>query len=511
MAPSDIIKKYFRPGVVLSDRYQIEKLVGAGAYSAIFSAIDSENGKRVAIKAVPPLADGGKKTSIGRFQREMKVIGKLRHPNIISLSDFGETDERIGYMVIEFIQGRTLFDIVDGAPMTPLEAIDVTRQIAKALSVAHSQGVIHRDLKPQNVMLVRQEDDRYLVKVLDFGMAKLTRRFTSDESIEELTREGIAVGTPRYIAPEQARGQEVGGYSDLYALGLLMYEMFTGERAIKADTIESAIRAHVSSTPHDFTELHQVPPQMHNILFKLTAKQVGRRYQRAEVLIEDLDRVEMLFEPGDPTVEDRMDEEPTTAYDFKASKRRHSNTPLLAQAQRLKPDTKVSLEKVSVVPKPQIKSKPKAKKKKKSKSTTPQRYEHERQDSGNQLLLAVISVLLFPLSFLLTTAIFNEAHYFLKLIIGLLPLIIAGGAILAKSKIGPLKLLIIASCIGIVFSHLVSPHELGVGLWRHSAWFLTPFLGIPGVAAISEIIVNISHSYVETLISISQSFSPRTS
>ena len=500
MAPSDIIKKYFRPGVVLSNRYQIEKLVGAGAYSAIFSAIDSANGTRVAIKAVPPLADGGKKTSIGRFQREMRVIGKLLHPNIISLYDFGETDERIGFMVIEFIKGHTLFDIVDGSPMTDLCAIDVTRQIAMALDVAHSQGVVHRDLKPQNVMLIQRGENDYLVKVLDFGMAKLTRRFNPDESIEELTREGIAVGTPRYIAPEQARGKQVGGYSDLYALGLLMYEMFTGERAVKADTVESAIRAHVSSTPHEFTELHDVPEQMHNILFRLTAKKVSRRYQTAAELINDLNQAEAFFRSADRTIDDRFVEhvddsmdDPTIAYDFKNSKRRQF--PAMQHPNRAFTDTS------------SVRSDSRTKRD--SEFSLPRRADRRFDDSGNQTILIVISVILFPIAFFFATAFFHQSHYLLKLFIGCLPLSLCGFSFLFQTKFNPLKILIVVSSIAIFLAHIVEPSQLGSGLFRSSNWFLIPFSEVPGVPLISELIVDASRSYLEFLVSISKSFSPR--
>ncbi len=497
MAPSDIIKKYFRPGVVLGNRYQIEKLVGAGAYSAIFSAIDSEKGTRVAIKAVPPLGDGGKKTSIGRFQREMKVIGKLRHENIISLFDFGETEELIGYMVLEFIKGQTLFDIVDGNPMNNLNAIDVTRQIAMALRVAHERGVIHRDLKPQNVMLIRKESDKYLVKVLDFGMAKLTRRIDADESIEELTREGIAVGTPRYIAPEQARGKDVGPYSDLYALGLLMYEMFTGERAVKADTVESAIRAHVSSTPHEFQELDHVPIAMHNILFKLTAKQVGRRYQNATELIEDLNLVEKEF-AGDKTIEDNIDNDPTTAYDFRNSPRRK-----IAQAH---PDFPVEKGKKAGVK--AVDTRSLAPEKREIPRPTIDRNRPQKYDIRWGALLS--AGLLFPFAFVIGSAAFYNSPSVLRFFLGCLPLIFCSMSLVrGNENLSPQKVLFVSSLIWILFPHLFLQHDLGVGLWSHSTWFLEPFQNLPAMQSLIDIIAEISRAYVEFLISISDAFSPR--
>ena len=288
-SPSEIVQQYIRPGDRVGGRYQIEGFVGAGAYGAIFSAIDLETMERVAVKALPPANDGMNRTAIGRFQREMKVISRLRHPNIIAMYDFGETEQRIVYMILEFIDGQTLFDLCNQNKLDDAQALDVTTQIASALAEAHAKGVVHRDLKPQNVMVVQQPNGRYLVKVLDFGMAKLLTG-SDDSSIVQLTREGVAVGTPRYIAPEQARGKDVGPWSDLYALGLLMYEAFTGERAVKADTIESAIIAHVSPEPLELEEIDDVPKYVRPVLFKLIEKKIKRRYQSAGEVLSDLGR-----------------------------------------------------------------------------------------------------------------------------------------------------------------------------------------------------------------------------
>ena len=288
-SPHDILSKYLSPGLVLLNRYQLEQPVGGGAYGMIYAALDLSSHERVAIKALPPPQENNSKTAQGRFLREMKVISKLTHPHIVHIYDVGETPDQIPFMVLEFVQGQTLEREVQGRPMPVELGLETTRQIALALGAAHELGVIHRDLKPANIMVERRPG-HVNVKVLDFGMAKVLSPL-DDESLVQLTREGVAVGTPRYIAPEQARGQQVGPWTDLYALGLLMYEIFTGERAVKASTIDAAVVAHVSPEPLPLPELHLIPPSLHPILTKLLQKDARKRYQLAAEVVRDLDQV----------------------------------------------------------------------------------------------------------------------------------------------------------------------------------------------------------------------------
>src|SRR5690554_180844 len=233
-SPHRRLQQLIRQGDLLVGRYRIGRRVGAGAYGMIFSAVDEITSERVAIKAIPPADSQSSETAAGRFQREMKVIRALVHANIISLYDWGRTDQGLIFMVLEYIEGETLDQIAHASPLS--------------LEVALDHGVIHRDLKPANVMLTPTRYGGYKVKVLDFGMAKLLSKI-EDESIVDLTREGIAVGTPRYIAPEQARGLPVGPAADMYAVGLLFYEMLAGEQAVKASSVQDAISAHVSRKP----------------------------------------------------------------------------------------------------------------------------------------------------------------------------------------------------------------------------------------------------------------------
>lgn len=285
------------PGELLSERYRVGAAIGTGAYGEIFGAVDEQTGRQVAIKALPPGARDINDTARGRFHREMMVIRNLDHPNIIAIYDWGETDKQVVFMALEYVEGQTLERVVRNRPMALERAIDVAIQMTLALQAAHGQGVIHRDLKPANIMLSQKPDGFYVVKVLDFGMAKVLSRI-EDESLIELTREGMAVGTPRYIAPEQARGLPVGPTADLYALGLLLYEMLTGVQAVTANSVELAVRAHVSSEPLELAEIEQVPLAVRPILNRLLEKKVESRYQDAAEVLAALESLQQSLGGG---------------------------------------------------------------------------------------------------------------------------------------------------------------------------------------------------------------------
>ena len=281
------LQRLIQQGDVLEGRYRIGRRIGAGAYGLIFSAVDEVTSERVAIKAIPPGVNQVSDTAMARFKRELKVVRNLVHGNIITLYDWGRTEEGLIFMVLEYIDGDTLDVVVRDHPLPPKEAIRILLQLAQALQTAHSQGVIHRDLKPANVMLSEDRNRGYRAKILDFGMAKVLEPL-DDESLVDLTREGMAVGTPRYIAPEQARGLKVGPTADIYALGLLFYEMLTGQQAVKASTVEEAVIAHVSPEPLPLDEIDQVPQGLRSLLENLLAKKPEERIPTAAALIEVL-------------------------------------------------------------------------------------------------------------------------------------------------------------------------------------------------------------------------------
>lgn len=290
--PSDILSDFIGSGDLLAERYEIEREIDAGSYGAIYLAFDRERRDDVAVKALPPRGEGSSEKAIGRFERELKVVRNLDHPCIVDVVDYGETGTDVLYMVMEYVEGRTLDDEVAEEGEFPIdEALSVGEQIAAALSVAHASGVIHRDLKPANIMLVPSAAG-HQVKVLDFGMAKLFAEL-GGESIVALTRDGVAVGTPRYIAPEQARGSDrIGPWTDLYALGLLLYEMVIGRKAVPFDEVDRAVAAHVDSDALDLPGLDAVPDPVSQLVRELTTKDLDARLESAEEVVRRIDEMD---------------------------------------------------------------------------------------------------------------------------------------------------------------------------------------------------------------------------
>lgn len=488
MHPSDVVRKFVRPGTMLSERYQVEGFIGSGAYGSIFSAIDTVTMERVAVKALPPPDQGVNATAVGRFHREMKVISSLRHPNVISLYDFGETADKVVFMVLEYVDGPTLYDLVTEQRFSPEQALSVTRQIAEGLGAAHDLGVIHRDLKPQNIMLIADRSGDYQVKVLDFGMAKLLQRL-NDESIIQLTREGVAVGTPRYIAPEQARGKEVGPYSDIYALGLLMYEMFTGARAVKADSIESAIMAHVSRDPLELDEIELVPESMQPLLWKMIAKSQKRRYQTAAEVIADIRKLEAELD-GRP-VPIRSSAPKLEAPEESRVRSIHSAESLRLDYARVEEYAKRKLGRRTVHDG--------------STRTVPWvRLPH----TGGERFEAALCLAFAPVAFTFVSAHFFDSGYIWRLIMGSLPLVIAVVAsVLARSddwRWSVFRLWLIASVVAFIGAHLVLP-QLARGLLLGAAWYLEPFDWFPGVDFVQGAIQALARAHVGVLVDLSPS------
>lgn len=233
-------------GRTLDDRYRIESLLGYGGMGLVFGGVQTTMQRPVAIKTLHPefaLAP----QFFERFKREAEVASRLHHPNIITVFDFGRTSDGLCYCVMEYLAGESLRQRVrSSGPMTLREAVAVTEQAAQGLGHAHHQGVVHRDMKPQNIMLA-EVDGRLFVKVLDFGLVKAAQG--GDE--EQLTSTGQILGTPQYMPPEQAGGDDVDQRSDLYALTGVLYFCLTGHSPFGANTVGKALQAALAQ---------QVPP-----------------------------------------------------------------------------------------------------------------------------------------------------------------------------------------------------------------------------------------------------------
>jgi eukaryotic-like serine/threonine-protein kinase len=266
-------------GTLFDGRYRIERKLGAGGMADVYLAEDQELGRGVAIKILNGRhANDGQ--FIERFRREAKNAAALNHPNIVSIYDRGEAEDTY-YIAMEFLDGRTLKELIVGHGQAPVRvAVEYARQILSALRFAHRHGIVHRDIKPHNVLVDREGR----VKVTDFGIARA--------GTSQMTETGSIVGTAQYLSPEQARGGEVDQRSDLYSLGVVLYELLTGKTPFEGDTPVEIAMKHLSNTPQAPSELRpDIPPELDMVVLRALAKDPDERYQSADEMEGDLDRV----------------------------------------------------------------------------------------------------------------------------------------------------------------------------------------------------------------------------
>jgi serine/threonine-protein kinase len=260
-------------------RYRIQRKLGAGGMADVYLAEDQELGRRVAIKIL-----NGRHANddqfIERFRREAKNAAALNHPNIVSIYDRGEAEDTY-YIAMEYLDGRTLKELIVSRGAAPINvAIEYARQILSALRFAHRHGIVHRDIKPHNVLV----DGEGRVKVTDFGIARA--------GTSQMTETGSIVGTAQYLSPEQARGGEVDPRSDLYSLGVVLYELLTGKTPFEGETPVEIAMKHLSNTPKPPSKLRQdVPPELDMVVLRALAKNPDDRYQSADEMEADLERV----------------------------------------------------------------------------------------------------------------------------------------------------------------------------------------------------------------------------
>jgi serine/threonine protein kinase len=287
-------------GRILSGRYFIERVIGEGGMGAVYQAEHTHMHKRLAVKVLHP-AMSRLPEVVARFEREALAAAHIEHPNVAAATDFGKLDDGSFFLVLEYVEGKSLRDAIAPGPMELGRAFHVTRQISSALARAHALGIVHRDLKPENVMLVRRDEDDDFVKVLDFGIAKVpVGSLVGEHKVtgQALTQIGMVYGTPEYMAPEQALGQAVDARADLYALGVMMFEMITGKRPFDHDSKVTLLGMHVTAPiPKMSVRAPEadVPPEAEAIVTRLLAKEADARYADAKELIDSLDSVAMLL------------------------------------------------------------------------------------------------------------------------------------------------------------------------------------------------------------------------
>ena len=268
----------------VNGRYRVERSVGRGGMAEVFLAHDTLLDRPIALKVLFP-ENATDPAFVERFRREAQAAAGLQHPHIVAVYDWGKVNNTY-FIAMEYVNGKTLAEILkDRKQLTHTQAADIARDVASALSFAHDNGVVHRDIKPGNI-LVRADG---VVKVADFGIARALDASTD----EALTQTGLVMGTAAYLSPEQAQGAQPDPRSDLYSLGVVMYEMVGGRPPYVGDSSLSVAYQHVHAVPEPLKKLNQfVPLEFEAVVAKCMAKSADKRYQIGQALIDDLRRVE---------------------------------------------------------------------------------------------------------------------------------------------------------------------------------------------------------------------------
>jgi eukaryotic-like serine/threonine-protein kinase len=277
-------------GKTIGGRYRVRGILGEGGMGTVFEAEHIALGRSVAVKVLHA-AQARKKDSVRRFQREARAAGAIGHPNICGVIDLGTLDDGSPYIVMERLVGETLGDRVAAEAGLPFDdVIDILVQVLSGLVAAHEQQIVHRDIKPENIFLTKRVGCPPLVKLLDFGVSKVTPAAGVRQEDLSLTRTGMVMGTPYYMAPEQARGErDLDARVDLYACGVILYEALTGRRPFTASNYNALLMQILSATPRAASELRPaLPPAFDAVIAKAMARRREDRYEAASDFQRDL-------------------------------------------------------------------------------------------------------------------------------------------------------------------------------------------------------------------------------
>lgn len=278
-------------GRVIAERFRIVSLIARGGMGKVYKAEQAPLGRACAIKVLNPNYNGDADPEFHRrFFREASITSRITHPNSVTIFDYGKTDDDIYYMAMEFLDGQTLHQALRDAGTFHEERVGrIAQQICRALREAHTLDVIHRDLKPANIFLMRHGDEDDFVKVLDFGLVK----HLSERPEEQLTQTGLFMGSPKYMAPEQIQGGHVDARTDVYSLGIMMYEMLAGKVPFERPTSVNILMAHVGEPPPPMREVNPnlvCSPIFEDLVMRCIAKNPAERYATMDEVLQAIKR-----------------------------------------------------------------------------------------------------------------------------------------------------------------------------------------------------------------------------
>jgi serine/threonine-protein kinase len=274
-------------GQVLAGKYRMDERLNEGGMGAVYRGTHVLMDKTVAVKVLRPALAADEKI-VARFSREARAASRISHPHAVSVTDFGESEDGVVFLVMEYLDGKTLKDIIrDEGPMALPRVVEIIRQVGGALDAAHEQGVVHRDLKSENIMLLNSGGPNYS-KVLDFGIAKIIE--PTGEYDPGLTAPDLVIGTPQYMSPEQcSQASEIDARSDLYSLGVIIYEMLVGHVPFTGQSPTAIMMKHLQDEPPSvFLERPDLPPAVGPVLHRAMAKRPEERYQHVGDLVKEL-------------------------------------------------------------------------------------------------------------------------------------------------------------------------------------------------------------------------------
>ncbi|MCC7528103.1 MAG: protein kinase [Candidatus Melainabacteria bacterium] len=289
----------FTPGNLFLGKYNIKDRIGAGGMGVVYRCSQVFIGKDMAIKTLNQSSMNDEAAQ--RFQTEAKAAGSLNHPNLVSVYDFGVTESGTPYMVMDFVPGKTLQDVLSAHGQMPLETvIDIFIQCAYGMAHAHEKGVLHRDIKPSNIVLMQEENiGPGSIRILDFGIAKIT---SEGAQTQELTRTGMVIGSPLYMSPEQTIGRKMDARTDIYSLGCVLFECLCGAPPFQGETVIETLILHQTETPRPLREAsmgREFPCRLQELVSSMMAKSVDERIDSMSAVHDELVKIRGLIENPD--------------------------------------------------------------------------------------------------------------------------------------------------------------------------------------------------------------------